>query len=124
MNENLLFSIDDLIKYLNDIKETDSKALFDLLTHRVHCNKELLKHPTCLCGTVNKKMEWTDKLNDDPACSLLGVLNGFFCHIQGIDENSTDHQFAASERLLIKYDNKDIYNNCFKYNIYNTRDYK
>ena len=72
INENI--SIDECIKFLNDLIKLDMQAILDLCQNRVSCNEKLADHPTVQVDAKEGK-HWI---------GLIGILNGLF----GIDDKS------------------------------------
>ena len=72
MNKNTLnesVTIDDTIKFLNDLLAIDPDAIGKLVETRVGCNAALAGHPT---------VQVSGDLSGQDCVGLLGVLNGLF----------------------------------------------
>ncbi len=71
-------TLDETIKFLNELKDIDNKALCRLVNLRVFCNKDILNHPTVQCTAIKNDPD------NSGIVGFLGVLNGLF----GIDEET------------------------------------
>ena len=61
-------TVDEAIDYLNNLLQTDEKAIKLLCLDRVECNNELAEHSRCFVELKNNKN----------SVGLLGVINGMF----------------------------------------------
>ncbi len=61
--------IDQVLKTLNNIQQTDSNALQQLIERRVWCNDQLADHPTVVVESG------LPQLQDSCKVGMLGILN-------------------------------------------------
>lgn len=61
-------TIDDVIKYLNELVYLDRKAIETLSDFRVDCNEKIANHPTVQVVQKDNKF----------SVGLIGLLNGLF----------------------------------------------
>lgn len=81
-----IISIDDAIKFFNELINIDEKAVVKLINYRVECNKEIANHPTVQVG---------ERIGEENPCydvSWLGIINGLF----GVDEE-TGYGYICAE---------------------------
>lgn len=69
-------TLDEVIKFFNELIALDHKAVTELLTTRVECNQAFADHPSVQVG----------RMGNDPArpyeVGLIGLINGLFGTIE------------------------------------------
>lgn len=76
-----------MVEYLNEVLDIDTRAINDLLNHRVPANQKLIEHPTVA-------------VNDEDQVGLLGILNGVFSPINTI-YSLTDEQTGQCLQFMV-----------------------
>lgn len=75
-------TVDEVIRFLNFLVETDPKAIKALVDHRVPCNRVTAEHPSI---QVSSKA-LLNPTGVEYSVGLLGLLNGFFGTYEANDE--------------------------------------
>jgi hypothetical protein len=86
MKEPNVVTVDDLVRFLNELLAIDRDAVSALFTHYIPCNEALLKHPTVQVATAKDETSFKPVDGAHPGfVGVLGILNGLF----GIDERGS-----------------------------------